>query len=264
MVDPDGRAQRMIGAVWDIDERKKIEGELAAENIVLSRIVEARQAEIDELCHALSHDLRTPLRALHGFSRALQDEAGPFLDEGMHEHLERIQRASLTLGEIMDGLLSLARVNRVEFHPRLVDVTDLAQGIADEFTEAHPWRNVVFTVEPGMEAFGDPRLLRLAIMNLTSNAWKFTNHADRPRIEIGVTETGRGHALYVRDNGVGFDMRYLDKLFRPFQKLHSEREYPGLGVGLAIAARIVKRHGGDIWAESTTGATFFFTLPNPK
>jgi light-regulated signal transduction histidine kinase (bacteriophytochrome) len=170
------------------------------------------------------------------------------------------------MGQLIDDMLELSRVGRSEMRPTRVDLSVLAERVAAELREADPQRKAEFTIRPGLVAEGDSRLLRVVLTNMLGNAWKFTGRQPVARIEFGATQVDGTSAYYVRDNGVGFDMAYADKLFAPFQRLHARDEFPGTGVGLATVARIVRRHGGRAWAEGAVGkgATFYFTLSDRK
>jgi light-regulated signal transduction histidine kinase (bacteriophytochrome) len=167
------------------------------------------------------------------------------------------------MGELIDGLLTLSRVERAGLSRSRVSVSEIARTIADELGQNHPERPVAFAIAPGLTVEADRRLVRALLDNLMGNAWKFTGKSPSPRIELGATEHSDGTVYFVRDNGAGFDMAYADKLFRPFQRLHSDGDFPGTGIGLATVQRIVERHGGRVWAEGAVGrgATVFFTLP---
>ena len=223
--------------------------------------LEASTREIDSFTYSVSHDLRTPLRALAGFSEILVEDHADQLDPDGRDYLHRVHAAAERMAWTIDALLDLSHVARGELDRRPVDLGDLARDVLADLRATEPGRQV--EVEVGvLPVVGDPRLLGLAMQNLVSNAWKFTADRHPARIRIGERESRGKRAYYVEDNGTGFDMRYADKLFAPFQRLHGAR-YPGTGIGLAIVERVVTRHGGRVWAESSQdgGATFFFTLP---
>jgi len=241
--------------------------------------LQAANRELEAFAYSISHDLRAPLRALDGFSAALLARYADQLDEQGRHWLDRIQKASQRMGQLIGDLLNLSRVTRAEFNRQPVDLAELAREIAADLQSRDPQRQIEFDITETLPAQGDPRLLRIALQNLLENAWKFTGPCDRPRIEVGQAP---GNALsqppdahptpdsgppaspifFVRDNGVGFDMAYADKLFAPFQRLHSESEFAGTGIGLVTVQRIVMRHGGRIWPKARVngGATFYFTL----
>ncbi len=211
----------------------------------------------------MSHDLRAPLRSLNGFSRILLEDYAPQLDAEGVEHLERIHRASIHMGELIDGLLNLSRLTRKELASKTVDLRSIVAARADALRIEEPGRDVEFILHSVPPVHGDPVLLETAVVNLLDNAWKFTRGRDRARIEVGVAESEDGPAFFVRDNGVGFDLAHADKLFGPFQRLHERGAFPGMGIGLATVQRVIRRHGGDVWAEGRPGegASFYFTLP---
>jgi light-regulated signal transduction histidine kinase (bacteriophytochrome) len=219
--------------------------------------------EIESFSYSVSHDLRAPLRAIDGFSQALIEDFAGKLDDRGQDYLRRVRHGAQRMALLIDDMLKLSRVTRAEFRREEVDLTALAREVADELRRAYPDREVELSVGEELRVLGDARLLRIAIENLLGNAWKFTQERSPARIELG----GRSHpdgppAYFVRDNGVGFDMAYSDKLFGAFQRLHNVREFPGTGIGLATVQRVVRKHGGRVWAEGEMdkGATFYFTL----
>ncbi len=235
----------------------------------LQRQVEERTRELEQANHELeafsysvSHDLRAPLRSIDGFSEALQQDCGDRLDDDCKDHLRRIRGASARMAELIDDLLLLARVTRQPMRRQQVDLAGLAGDIVEGLRQQEPGRSVEVEIQPGMRARGDPKLLRVMLTNLLDNAWKYTSQRPFAHIVFGMDDSGGTPAFFVRDDGVGFDPRYLDKLFEPFQRLHGT-EFPGNGIGLATVRRILARHGGRIWARAGVGegAVFFFTLP---
>jgi signal transduction histidine kinase len=220
--------------------------------------------ELEAFSYSVSHDLRTPLRALDGFSQAVLEDYGDKLDDTGKDYLNRIRRGSQRMGDLIDSLLELSRVSRGTLRQEHVDLSAIAHDITDGLREHDPDRDVCVAVTGDLSCLGDPRLLRALLENLLSNAWKFTSKTSGARIEFGLApDNGRGRRVHVvRDNGAGFDMVHATKLFGAFQRLHTDREFQGTGVGLATAQRIVHRHGGEIWAESEPGrgASFYFTL----
>ena len=229
-----------------------------------TRQFEAMARELEAFACSLSHDLRAPLRSIEGFSRLLLEP--PYtqqLDATGRDYLQRIHRASLRLAQMMEELLQLVRLARGGVKAERVDLSAMAQEILDRLRAAAPARRAETAVEPGIEVTGDATLLRLALEHLLGNAWKFTARKEQASICFGrVTDAGVT-ALCVRDNGAGFDPKYADKLFRAFQRLHSEREFEGSGIGLAKVQRVIHAHGGRVWARAQreSGATFYFTLP---
>ncbi len=241
----------------EIDERRRVEASLRATTAQLH----AANAELDSFAYAVSHDLRAPLRAMTGFSDALREDCGTALDAQAQGHLAEIALAGRHMGELIDGLLRLSRAARGELVRRQVDVSAAAAAILAELRRAEPGRRVGADIAPGLTAWGDARMLELALDNLLSNAWKYSAAAAEPHIAV----TGADNTICVSDNGAGFDMAHADKLFKPFQRLHRQEEFPGLGIGLSTVNRIVQRHGGAIRAEGAVGrgATFCITLPGP-
>jgi light-regulated signal transduction histidine kinase (bacteriophytochrome) len=227
-----------------------------------TRQLEAANRELEAFAYAVSHDLRAPLRSMSGFSQILQENAPPGLDDKSRHYLQRIHDASVRMSSLIDDLLNLSRIGRSDLTARPISLSQIAAEAAAAIRERHPTREVQLEITPGIEVSADPRLLRIALENLLSNAWKYTARSPQARVSVG-TQTGDGGPVYfVRDNGVGFDMKYADKLFVPFQRLHPEAEFPGSGIGLVTVQRIVARHGGRIWADAKPdeGATFYFTM----
>ena len=238
------------------------------EQRVLERTSELQTAvkEIEAFSYSVSHDLRAPLRAMDGFSKALLEDWGDKLDPQAKDHLQRIRAASQRMGQLIDDLLTLSRTSRREMLREKVNLSLVAQTIAAELREREPGRSVEFLIQTGLEVIGDDHLLRVALENLLGNAWKFTSKQPAARIEFGAAGRADGQTeFFVRDNGAGFDMAYVDKLFGAFQRLHATSEFPGSGIGLATVQRIIQRHGGRVRAEGAVGkgATLFFTLSPP-
>ncbi len=224
--------------------------------------LDAINRELEAFTYAVSHDLRAPLRAVYGFCRALAEDYGEELDQRANDYLDRVCHAAERMGQLIEDLLNLSRISRGELRREDVDLTTLAREVAAELQEREPKRSVQFVIAEGLAARGDPRLLRVVLENLLGNAWKFTANRPQARIEFGAQEKQGQRVFFVRDNGVGFDMAYAEKLFVPFQRLHSPSKFEGSGIGLATVQRIIHRHGGRIWAEGEPerGATFYFTL----
>jgi PAS domain S-box-containing protein len=227
--------------------------------------LEISNKELDAFNYSISHDLRAPLRAMEGFSRILEEDYGDQLDLKALNFLHRIRMASQRMNELISDLLHLSRLTRSDMRRVSVDVTSMAESVVHELRAAAPDRKVEVIISPGMQVRADPHLLQIALENLLGNAWKFTGKTPNARIEILADQTHPPVVFQVRDNGAGFDMRYADRLFGVFQRLHKADEFEGTGIGLSIVQRIVHRHGGKIWAdsESARGASFFFTLEGP-
>jgi PAS domain S-box-containing protein len=260
---PDGVL--VTSVIRDVTERHRIEAHVRTLNENLGRRVAELAAvnkELEAFSYSVSHDLRAPLRSIDGFSQALIEEHAGQLDESAMDCLRRIRAATQRMGELIDDLLDLSRVTRREMRHDDVDLSALATAVVADLRRAQPERAVDVHIAAGLRGRGDPALLRLVLENLLGNAWKFTARAAVARIEFGAGRDGDRLTYYVRDNGVGFDMAYADKLFGAFQRLHSVSEFPGTGVGLATVQRIILRHGGQVWAhgELGQGATISFTL----
>lgn len=262
----DGEIREWVGTCSDITERKEAENEIRTLHGKLQqRIVElgSINKELEAFSYSVSHDLRAPLRSIDGFSQALLEDCEEKLDATGKSHLHRVRSATRHMGQLIDDLLNLARLSRVEMGRERVDLSALAAGIAAELQKAGPERPAEFILAEGLTELGDARLLKIVLENLLGNAWKFTAKCPRARVEFGALETaGSETVYYVRDNGAGFNMAYASKLFGAFQRLHSSDEFPGTGIGLATVQQIIRRHGGRTWAEGEVGkgATFYFTL----
>ena len=251
--------------VKEISERKQAEEgvrKLNADLLQQKVQLEASNKELEAFSYSVSHDLRAPLRGIDGFSQAVLEDYGDKLDKAGKGFLERVRSASQRMSKLIDAMLHLARLTRTELQIQSVDFSALSHQIIGDLKRVDPDHEIIWKVEEGMVIKADPNLLRVVLENLLGNAWKFTGHTAEARIEVGVTEYKSQKAYFVRDNGAGFDMTYVHKLFGAFQRLHAFSEYPGVGVGLATVQRIIQRHGGQIWAEGMVGAgaTFYFTL----
>ncbi len=260
---PEG--QLVTAAIRDVTDRKEIEREIQDLNMVLQRRateLEVANRELEAFSYSVSHDLRAPLRTIDGFSQALLEDYRDQLPSDAQNFLERVRNAAQRMAKLIDDLLELSRISRIPVERKSIDVSALAQSIAEELQQAEPARRVRFVIQPKLEAHGDSQLLRIAMQNLMNNAWKFTSKLGEARIEIGKSSADGAPAFFVRDNGAGFDISYANKLFGAFQRLHAVTEFPGTGIGLATVQRIVHKHGGRVWAESVVdqGATFYFTL----
>ena len=259
VVDRRGRSKGRLVLLHDVTERRRAEEERARRTAELAR----SNAELEQFAHSVSHDLRAPLRSIDGFSRILlEDHADGLGGEGA-DHLGRVRSSAQRMGLLIDALLDLSRVTRVEMRRTEVDLSASAREVAEDLRRRDPGRSVRFEIEDTPAADGDARLLRVVVENLLDNAWKFTSREPEATIGFGADRDEDGATVFfVRDDGAGFDPRYAGSLFGPFQRLHGEEEFEGTGIGLATVARIVHRHGGRVWAEGETGkgAAFFFTL----
>jgi PAS domain S-box-containing protein len=259
----------LAGQLAPAIERLRAEAALRQLNAELEQRVQERTAqleaankELEAFSYSVSHDLRSPLRSIDGFSQALLEDYEDQLDVDGQDYLRRVRAATQRMGQLIDDLLNLSRITRAELRQELVDLSALAQGVVAELQHAEPQRVVEVVIAAGLHGQGDARLLQIVLANLLGNAWKFTSKQTQARIELGAVVRD-GHTTYfVRDNGAGFDMAYASKLFGAFQRLHALTEYSGTGIGLAIVQRIIHRHGGHVWAEGAVGqgATFYFTL----
>jgi PAS domain S-box-containing protein len=264
-----GEIVEWFGAASDITRRKFAAEEIRQLNADLERRVldrtaqlEASNKELEAFAYSVSHDLRAPLRGIDGWSLALKEDYANHLDGRAMEYLDRVRFETQRMGRLIDDLLQLSRITRAEMQRDPVDLSQIAESIAARLRESHPERRLEFVIEPGLTASGDARLLEVALTNLLHNAVKFTAPRTEARIEFR-RAGGDGNPLFViRDNGVGFDMAYAGALFGAFQRLHSESEFPGTGIGLATVQRVIHRHGGRIWAEAEPdrGAAFYFAI----
>lgn len=277
---PGNVGQDIAGLVQaeDVTERMRAQARVQA----LNRTLEARVAlrtrelslanqELETFAYSVSHDLRAPLRAIDGFSRALVERHGDGLDDAGRDYLARVRKAAARMGELIDAMLTMSRLSRGEFKPQSVDLSRMAAEVVEELRAdrraGERTRVVDVAIAPGLKAHGDAALLRNLLVNLIGNAWKFTREREQAHIEFGAQPAADGgEEFFVRDNGVGFSQAYVDKLFRPFQRLHAQEQFAGHGIGLASVKRIIERHGGTIRAEGREGegATFWFTLPEPE
>jgi len=256
--DLEGKVVSVISTTLDITERKQTEEELRQRSAEL----QAANRELEAFSYSVSHDLRAPLRAIDGFTRILMDDFASQLPEDGMMFLQRTRAAAQNMGQLIDDLLRLSRITRAEINHQAVDLHTISHDILEQLQASDPERKVKVNVESNLNFRGDERLLRVALENLLSNAWKFTSKTKRASIKVGKVVRNGKDIFYVRDNGVGFNMNYVDKLFGPFQRLHTVDEFPGTGIGLAIVKRIIYKHGGEIWSESEPGkgTTFYFAL----
>ena len=258
LVDESGKPQYLLGISEDITDRK-------AGEVALARAKDAAEAanrELEAFSYSVAHDLRAPLRGMNGFAQLLVDSYSDKLDAEGQDWLSEILLNARRMGTLIDALLSLSRVTRSTLHRESVDLSAVARASASQLSTTEPHRIVEMVIEDQLHAELDPILARVLIDNLLDNAWKFTRKVPAARVELGAAEKDGVRAFYVRDNGAGFDMAFASKLFAPFQRLHAVDEFPGTGIGLATAQRIVQRHGGRLWAEGKVdgGATFYFSV----
>jgi PAS domain S-box-containing protein len=250
----------------DVTDRKHAEQQIAQLNADLqvhaTELAETNK-ELESFSYSVSHDLRAPLRSIDGFSQILLEDCAEQLNEAGKDALQRVRKAATAMGELIDALLALSRVSRVELRAARIDLSALTVSLAAELRESQPDRRAEFVIAPHMVVEADPRLVGAMLGNLLGNAWKYTQPRPVAHIEFGSFIEDNETVYFVRDDGVGFDMAYVGKLFGPFQRLHRQTEFGGTGVGLATVQRIVHRHGGRAWAEGVVdqGATFYFTLP---
>jgi hypothetical protein len=263
----------VIGMVHDVTEQMLAKTEIQRLNDELETRVRERTAELqaanrelESFAYSISHDLRAPLRGIDGFSHLLAEEYADRLDAQGRGYLDRVRRAAQRMGTLIDDILELSRVARLDMRRTSVDLCALAREILEERARAAPEHAVQVVLAADCKAYGDPQLLRVMMQNLLENAWKYSAKEQAPRIEFGCGMENGERVFHVRDNGVGFDMQYADRLFAPFQRLHKPEDFEGTGIGLATVARAVHRHGGRVWAESAPGqgAVFRFTLGQPS
>ena len=263
----------LLTNIVDITERKEAREQIHQLNLDLEKRVMERTSdlaaanrELETFSFSVSHDLRSPLRIIDGFSKLLKEEYADRLDLEARDYLDRISTAAERMDLLIRGLLNLSHITRSQIQHRPVNLSAMANAIAREFQGSDPQRVAEFVIAPDLSAKGDPELLRSVLQNLLGNAWKYTSKHPRARIEFGAEQGGGKTVFYVRDDGAGFDPENAGKLFNAFQRLHDEKEFPGTGIGLTTVQRIIQRHGGRIWAEGVVnkGATFYFTLPLRK
>lgn len=263
--------QDVVERCWASIERRAAEEKLHLLNLELEQRVALRTAELESankeletFSYSVSHDLRAPLRAIDGFSKIVLEDYSNQLDEQGKNYLDRVRAATQRMGDLIDDILSLSRITRLELRYETVNLSAIANEVLEELQKDQPERKVDRHVEPKLVAEGDPQLLRVLLTNLLGNAWKYTGKTAAALIGLGAIRNADGTTdFYVRDNGAGFDMAYVDKLFSPFQRLHSSAEFQGTGIGLATVQRIIHRHGGKIRGDGVPnhGATFYFSLP---
>jgi light-regulated signal transduction histidine kinase (bacteriophytochrome) len=255
--------------IRNISDRKKAEVEILRLNENLEMMVSQRtrqlldaNKELESFSYSVSHDLRAPLRAMDGFSLAVLEDYSSLLDSTGRNYLNRIREASQKMAQLIDAMLILSRVTRAEIKRSHINLSNLAENIAVELATHDPRRNVTWKIAPDLNALADPTLIKSVMENLLGNAWKFTSRHPCCIIEVGKMMQNGNEVFYVKDDGAGFDMKYMSKMFAPFQRLHSSTEFEGTGIGLATVNRIINKHGGRIWAEGEPekGATIYFTL----
>lgn len=263
------KVKRLVGVIQEITEEKVSHQSIATINKELERRVEQRSKDLKQAYHelesfsyAVSHDLRSPLRSIDGFSNLLTKSLGDQLNDKDRDFLNRIRLAAQRMGELIDDMLSLSRITRADIVFKRIDLVEVANSIMTSLRESDPGRQVSFICPEHLYANGDGALLRIALTNLLNNAWKFTHETEDATIELGIKQINDESVFFVQDNGAGFDMKHIDKLFVPFQRLHSNQTFQGNGIGLATVQRIIEKHGGKVWAEGVVdvGASFFFTL----
>jgi len=253
----------------EIMQHQRAEEKIRKLNAELEQRIDARTAELrnayqelESFSYSVSHDLRSPLRSINGFSQLLLEDYFDQLDDTARSYLQRVCEGANRMGQLIDEILEFSRVGRCELRKQAISFTDLSREIVQQLRNQEPDREVETAIADGVHGEGDLHLLHIVLENLLNNAWKYTGKVEHARIEFGELTKDQQKVYYVKDNGAGFDMRYMDKLFGAFQRLHSATEFEGNGIGLATVQRVIQRHGGRVWAESAPdhGATFYFTL----
>ncbi|MGH8187707.1 MAG: sensor histidine kinase, partial [Steroidobacteraceae bacterium] len=262
-----------LAMIRPVLERALTVRRLRVENVQLRQAQEERtrqlkeaNTELEAFSHSVSHDLRAPLRSVHAFTRMLAQEYGAALDERGRGYIGRVLGSTERMENLIEDLLRLSHINAMELRRTRVDLSQMAGAIVEELASREGERSVDTQIAAGLRCDADPRLLRIALENLIGNAWKFTRKVARARIEIGAVLHEGAQQYFVRDNGAGFNAEYAQDMFAPFRRLHTANEFPGTGVGLSIVQRVIRRHGGSVWAEGAVGhgATFYFTIPGAE
>jgi PAS domain S-box-containing protein len=260
----------MVAVFADVTARKQAEEQIRELNAELEQRVrdrtlqlETANKELEAFSYSVSHDLRAPLRGIDGWSQALLEDYRDKLSEEGQQYIDRVRSEAQRMGHLIEDMLQLSRLTRMEMRKEPVDLSALAQTIIERLKRESPQRQVKFIIQEGLNAKGDIHLLESALTNLLGNAFKFTSKTADAQVEFGQVEKEGEHVFFIRDNGAGFDMAYAQKLFGAFQRMHKAAEFPGTGIGLAIVQRVIHRHGGQIWADAkpNEGAVFYFTLP---
>ena len=273
LLDAQGKLHEWVGTAEDTDDRRRALLEIRRLNAELELRVGERTAELERtnkeleaFSYSVSHDLRTPLRAIDGFSQALLEDYSAQLDQTGRDYLARVRSGAQRMGRLIDDLLKLARVSRATLNQEAIDLSAIAEEIVDDLRASDPTRDADFRITTQLTAVGDMHLMRIVLENLLNNAWKYSSKKEKACIEFGMRQYKGKACYFVQDNGAGFDMAYAGKLFGAFQRLHDAKDFPGTGVGLATVQRIIHRHGGHIWAEAAIdkGSTFYFTLAVSK
>ena len=263
----DGSFAGYLGSCIDITARKENEEELETHVRLRTRELQTANQELESFSYSVSHDLRGPVRAIQGFAEIAIEDLDANNPAAAKERIDRVIKAAERMNKLIDAFISMARISRAELKIEPIDLSKIADDIVGFLRSAEPGRAVDITIAPKLTAMGDERLLRIVLENLIRNAWKFTSKKPKAQIEFGTAERNGETAFFVRDTGAGFDTSLAHKLFHAFERLHPGSDFEGLGVGLNTVHRVIEKHGGRVWAESTQGegATFYFTIPvNPN
>ena len=258
LMDASGKPYAICGISTDITERKKAEGSLRRYSEELS----AANKELEAFSYSVSHDLKNPLNTISGFVQILSEDYWESIDGNGRDYLKRIAQGTDKMRSIINNLLNFSRIEKQKIRREEIDLSEMTRRIISDLHYSQPKKRVHVIIQKGIKANADSQMLNIVLTNLLNNAWKYTSKKENPQIEVGTMKEGDKTVYFVSDNGAGFDMKLADRLFVPFQRLHAEKEYTGTGIGLAIVERVIKKHGGRVWAESEVGkgATFYFTL----